>query len=160
MSHRIPPDAKALLPPIPLYRQILRTHRLLPPQMRILGDDYVKAEFRRHRDVDNPVYIVGFLSQWQDYLDTMKVQTGPMAEVVAAAEEAAAVNAGEGSAESPAILGRKLDSVLLDKLNDQQIGQLYELREEVKRFKNGQVPGADDDISASPAPAPALGTKA
>lgn len=63
---RAPPPA--LLPPIPLYRRLLRAHRkLLPQQMRVLGDEYVKAEFRRHRDVDNPVHIVGFLSEWQGY---------------------------------------------------------------------------------------------
>ena len=57
--------------------------------MRPLGDDYVKAgrfhsraiatnlepmiptEFRRHRGVTNPVYIMGFLSQWNMYLNQM-----------------------------------------------------------------------------------------
>ena len=50
----------ALLPPIPLYRTILRTHRKrLNVEQRVLGDMYVKAEFRAHRDIDNPVQIVG-----------------------------------------------------------------------------------------------------
>lgn len=79
----------ALLPPIPLYRRILRTHRKhLPQQMRVLGDEYVKSEFRAHRNIDNPVHIVslsdrgikigyfvlirlcgqiGFLTEWQMY---------------------------------------------------------------------------------------------
>jgi len=49
----------ALLPPIPLYRRLLRGHRKhLPPEMRVLGDEYVKAEFRAHRGVDNPIHIV------------------------------------------------------------------------------------------------------
>jgi hypothetical protein len=49
----------ALLPPIPLYRTLLRTHRKkLPVEQRLLGDMYVKAEFRAHRDIDNPVQIV------------------------------------------------------------------------------------------------------
>ena len=48
-----------LLPPIPLYRRLLRAHRKhLPPEMRLLGDEYVKAEFRAHRDVENPVHLV------------------------------------------------------------------------------------------------------
>ena len=75
-----------------LYRRILRTHRHLPVEMRSLGDDYVKAgscslvscsrpspltrslaflEFRRHKDVTNPGYIIRFLSQWKVYLDQM-----------------------------------------------------------------------------------------
>lgn len=50
----------ALLPPIPLYRRLLRAHRkCLPVEMRLLGDEYVKSEFRAHRDIDNPVHIVG-----------------------------------------------------------------------------------------------------
>lgn len=53
------PPAMALLPPIPLYRRLLRTHRrFLPKDMRLLGDEYVKTEFRAHRKVDNPVHIV------------------------------------------------------------------------------------------------------
>lgn len=52
----------ALLPPIPLYRRLLRAHRKhLPREMRLLGDEYVKSEFRAHRDVENPVHIVSGL---------------------------------------------------------------------------------------------------
>jgi hypothetical protein len=51
----------ALLPPIPLYRRLLRGHRKhLPPEMRLLGDEYIKSEFRAHRGVDNPIHIVSF----------------------------------------------------------------------------------------------------
>ncbi|TFY61730.1 hypothetical protein EVG20_g6948 [Dentipellis fragilis] len=32
-----------LIPPIPLYRRLLRAHRYIPREMRSLGDDYVKA---------------------------------------------------------------------------------------------------------------------
>lgn len=53
------PDHLPLLPPIPLYRRLLRAHRKhLPPQMRLLGDEYVKAEFRAHRNVENPAHLV------------------------------------------------------------------------------------------------------
>lgn len=62
---QVPP---ALLPPIPLYRRLLRAHRKhLEVEERVLGDTYIKAEFRSHRDIDNPVHIVGFLSEWQSY---------------------------------------------------------------------------------------------
>jgi hypothetical protein len=75
--------------------------------MRSLGDGYVKAglvalfsyllssegpspsnaspilfftpsEFRRHKDVTNPWYIIGFLSQWKVYLD--QIPAGPEAQ--------------------------------------------------------------------------------
>lgn len=50
----------ALLPPIPLYRRLLRAHRKFLPnrEMRVLGDQYVRGEFRAHREVENPVHIV------------------------------------------------------------------------------------------------------
>lgn len=62
---QVPP---ALLPPIPLYRRVLRAHRKhLPQQERMLGDEYVKSEFRAHRTTENPVHIIGFLTEWQMY---------------------------------------------------------------------------------------------
>jgi hypothetical protein len=58
-SRPFKPAPAALLPPIPLYRRLLRSHRKrLGVEERVLGDMYVKAEFRAHRDVDNPVQIV------------------------------------------------------------------------------------------------------
>ena len=29
------------------------------------------AEFRRHQKIDNPLHIIGFLSQWKLYLDEL-----------------------------------------------------------------------------------------
>lgn len=52
-------EARALLPPLQLYRRILRVHRRkLEPEMRVLGDSYVKSEFRLHKNVENPLHIV------------------------------------------------------------------------------------------------------
>jgi hypothetical protein len=85
----------ALLPPIPLYRRILRAHRKkLPAEMRLLGDEYVKSEFRAHRSSDNPIHIVwinnkirdeedfrltnnqvGFLTEWQLYAQEIEGDT-------------------------------------------------------------------------------------
>ena len=54
----------ALLPPIPLYRRLLRAHRKhLPTDMRVLGDEYIKAEFRAHRKVDNPAHLVSLAAK-------------------------------------------------------------------------------------------------
>lgn len=59
IGNPLKPVPLALLPPIPLYRRILRAHRkYLPHEQRVLGDMYVKSEFRAHRNVDNPVHIV------------------------------------------------------------------------------------------------------
>ncbi len=52
------PAPLALLPPIPLYRRLFRTHRkFLPKELRILGDEYVKHEFRQHQNIENPMHI-------------------------------------------------------------------------------------------------------
>lgn len=58
-ANALRPALKALLPPLELYRRLLRAHRKhLPQEMRVLGDEYVKREFRAHRAVENPAQIV------------------------------------------------------------------------------------------------------
>ncbi|KAI1797414.1 ACN9-domain-containing protein [Ganoderma leucocontextum] len=95
----------ALLPPLPLYRRILRAHRNLPREMRSLGDVYVKDEFRRHKETTNKVHIIGFLSQWKMYLDALPA--GP-----------------DGG---KAFCGKPLDPTTLEKMSAEQLGQLYEV---------------------------------
>lgn len=36
---------------------------------------YVKAEFRAHKNIDNPLQIIGFLSSWQKYLQMVLQNT-------------------------------------------------------------------------------------
>ncbi|KAF2868961.1 hypothetical protein BDV95DRAFT_630163 [Massariosphaeria phaeospora] len=101
------PAPMALLPPIPLYRRLLRSHRKnLDVEQRILGDKYVKAEFRAHRDIDNPVQIIGFLTEWQFYAQAL-----------------------EGDSWKDA----KMDRTKIDKMSDQQIGQMYELMQAIRK---------------------------
>ena len=59
--------------PSRLFRSILRAHRSLPPKQRQLGDAYVKAEFRAHRNA-KPEFVTGFVAQWQNYLDMLQSQ--------------------------------------------------------------------------------------
>lgn len=100
------PPKLNVLPPIPLYRRLLRIHRnKLPPEERVMGDLYLKDEFRRHKDIDNPIHIIGFLTQWQQY--------GQMLE-------------------GDEWKGQKFDQDLLDKMSDQQIGQMYELMQAIQ----------------------------
>ncbi|KAI0136682.1 hypothetical protein BJ170DRAFT_602740 [Xylariales sp. AK1849] len=99
--------ALALLPPIPLYRRLFRAHRRhLPSEMRLLGDEYIKAEFRAHRDIDNPAHLIGFLTEWQLYAQKI---------------------------EGDAWEGERIDQGKIDKLSDQQMGQLYELMSAIKK---------------------------
>ncbi|WFD42357.1 hypothetical protein MPSI1_000999 [Malassezia psittaci] len=98
--------SETLLPPIPLYRALLRVHRKLPVEMRSLGDDYVKSEFRRHQKISNPLHIVGFCSQWKMYLDAL------LADQLSSIETR----------------GKSMDPDLLEKFSDEQLYQLYELK--------------------------------
>ncbi|KAI9926722.1 hypothetical protein ASPWEDRAFT_120973 [Aspergillus wentii DTO 134E9] len=105
-------EALALLPPLPLYRRILRVHRRkLEPEMRVLGDSYVKSEFRAHKDVENPLHIIGFLTEWQLYAQKL---------------------------EGDQWAGDKLDKAKVDKMSDQQLGQLYELMQAIKNKDGGE----------------------
>ncbi|KAF9431044.1 acetate non-utilizing protein 9 [Podila epigama] len=143
---------KALTPPLTLYRQILRAHRVhLPGQFRVLGDGYVKAEFHRHKNVDNPLYIVGFLEQWQEYLDHV-ISSSPKSQQqqqqqqqqmsFSAMKESLLDDDAAREATLDRIVaaakpfGKKLDPTLLDKMTDQQLGQLYELRKEAKGLRS------------------------
>lgn len=53
---------------LPLYRSILRAHaKYLTPEMRGLGDEYVKNEFRLFRNVTDETQLKGFYTEWQKY---------------------------------------------------------------------------------------------
>ncbi|KAG6028964.1 hypothetical protein E4U41_000519 [Claviceps citrina] len=96
----------ALLPPVRLYRRLLRAHRRhLPAEMRLLGDEYVKAEFRLHRKVDNPAHLIGFLTEWQLYAQKI---------------------------EGDSWIGDKVDEAKLQKMSDEQVHQLYELMQAIQ----------------------------
>lgn len=45
----------------------------------------------------------------------------------------------QGKEQQGNVWGKKMDPQLLDKMNDQQLGQLYELRQESKRPVNEQT---------------------
>ncbi|ODN83145.1 acetate non-utilizing protein 9, mitochondrial, variant [Cryptococcus amylolentus CBS 6039] len=107
-----------LIPPIPLYRRILRTHRLLPAEMRYMGDSYVKSEFRLTRSTDNPLHIIGFLSQWKLYLDEV--------------ESSVITPDGRKKGETVQWRGKKLDADAFERLSKEQVGQLYELMHATK----------------------------
>ncbi|SMN20120.1 similar to Saccharomyces cerevisiae YDR511W ACN9 Protein of the mitochondrial intermembrane space, required for acetate utilization and gluconeogenesis [Maudiozyma saulgeensis] len=108
---------ETLLPPLMLYRRILRAHRVLPEVQRSIGDKYVKNEFKLHKDVDNPLHIVGFLTSWQDYLHM--ISNGKWQ---------------EGT----------LSKSALEKMSPEQVGQLYELMKETERVLSGKPEDGKD----------------
>ncbi|XP_034401091.1 succinate dehydrogenase assembly factor 3, mitochondrial [Cyclopterus lumpus] len=93
-----------------LYKRILVLHRFLPIDLRALGDQYVKDEFRRHKGAA-PEEATGFMTEWKDYKDTLQTQ------VLESAEEQT------GSVK----FGANLSEGKLGSFQHDQIGQLYEL---------------------------------
>ncbi|CAO3573602.1 unnamed protein product [Mortierella alpina] len=141
---------KTLIPPLVLYRQILRAHRVLPSQFRILGDGYVKSEFHRHKDDQSQQ------QQQQQQQHSRSPSSSP-----SIANNAASPSSSASSRSTPSSLedasaredaareatlqqivaqakpfGKKLDPALLDKMTDQQLGQLFELRKEAKGLQS------------------------
>lgn len=76
-------------------------------ELRFMGNQYVRDEFRRHKD-SKPEYIPGFIKEWTNYRDMMSAQAGSN------------------------IVGAKLKSEIMDQLSSEQLGQLYELRSATK----------------------------
>ncbi|KAL6714518.1 Bifunctional NAD(P)H-hydrate repair enzyme [Lecanora helva] len=119
-SGGLKPAPLALLPPTPLYRRLLRAQRkYLPQRERLLGEEYIKSEFRAHKNVENPMHIIGFLTEWQMYAQTI---------------------------EGKEWRGETIDKGKIDKMSDQQLGQLYELMQEIQKQGHGDS-GHDEGFS-------------
>ena len=46
-----------------LYKAILRLHRGMPCELKTMGDDYVKSEFKHHKSAE-PHYVAPFMREW------------------------------------------------------------------------------------------------
>uniref|UniRef100_A0A1I7RNF1 Succinate dehydrogenase assembly factor 3 n=2 Tax=Bursaphelenchus xylophilus TaxID=6326 RepID=A0A1I7RNF1_BURXY len=104
--------------PLILYKRILRLHYGLPKELRIMGDSYVKDEFRRHKAA-SPEQSLLFLKEWTLYCTALSKQLTQ-----------------KGIARGK--LGDDLDPRLLDKFSDEQIQQLYELKLESEEWKKAK----------------------
>jgi len=91
-----------------LYRAILQSHRRsLPPQLKKLGDEYVRAEFRLHKKVEKPDVLGKFFAEWENYLTTIRAQKGRF--------------------------GRDLDPRNVQSMSEAQRGKLNELKDAAKK---------------------------
>ena len=53
-----------------LYKRVLRVNSVLPPDLRHLGDVYVKVEFRQHKDA-GPQFVEQFIREWSKYCEEL-----------------------------------------------------------------------------------------
>ncbi|RMZ89499.1 hypothetical protein DV736_g3275, partial [Chaetothyriales sp. CBS 134916] len=159
-SSRSPPID--ILPPIPLYRALLRLHRkALTPEERVFGDTYLKSEFHRHKSIENPLHIVGFLTEWTKYgqmvADKMNAAEARNSEPHAGANGTKEyVEDLTGPGQRNEVLGRDdkgggwarghgewgMEN-LVDKMSDQQIGQVHELWEAIRKRARESVDEED-----------------
>ncbi|KAM9650419.1 succinate dehydrogenase assembly factor 3, mitochondrial [Trichechus inunguis] len=100
-----------------LYRRLLLLHRVLPPDLKSLGDQYVKDEFRRHKTVGSDE-AQRFLQEWEEYAAVLWQQ----------AKESRQQNSPEKSH-----FGTPLPEEKLNDFRDEQIGQLQELMREATK---------------------------
>ncbi|KAH8310684.1 hypothetical protein KR044_002550 [Drosophila immigrans] len=110
-----------------LYKTILRLHRGLPTELSVLGDNYVRDEFRRHLKC-NPMEAQLFMTEWARYASTITQQLGLR---------------GKPKGE----LGEQLDAQSVEMLKDDQVVQLYELMLAAKGLHGDSITA--DDVRGS-----------
>ncbi|XP_008853437.1 succinate dehydrogenase assembly factor 3, mitochondrial isoform X2 [Nannospalax galili] len=99
-----------------LYRRILQLHRVLPPDLKALGDQYVKDEFRRHKTVGSGE-AQRFLQEWEAYAAVLWQQDKDNRQ----------------HSTEKACFGISLSEEKLNDFRDEQIGQLQELMQEATK---------------------------
>ncbi|XP_067686676.1 succinate dehydrogenase assembly factor 3, mitochondrial-like [Haliotis asinina] len=95
-----------------LYKGILKLHRGLPLEMKAIGDQYVKSEFRLHKSAPDQESKI-FMSEWTKYYITLAKQLGQR--------------------KQKQMIGVELSEELLDNFREEQIGQLMELLKESQK---------------------------
>lgn len=107
-----------------LYRNILQLHRSkLPREMRMLGDMYVRDEFRRFQETElsKEKHWPEFETQWTQYLDQVRSDFGSNSSGI---ENYSGMKKEEvndaGMTEN--------EEALVELLNDEQKGKLIQLR--------------------------------
>ncbi|KXJ79760.1 hypothetical protein RP20_CCG028132 [Aedes albopictus] len=92
-----------------LYKTILRLHRGLPEGLQVLGNQYVRDEFRRHKTCATHEASL-FMNEWTDYAISLANQLGV-----------------KGKPNPIDCVGNDLDVHKLGDFRDEQVAQLYEL---------------------------------
>ena len=54
-----------------LYKRVLRSHQILPVDLKHLGDVYVKVEFRQHKTA-GAKFVEEFCTQWESYASDLE----------------------------------------------------------------------------------------
>ncbi|KAJ0184022.1 hypothetical protein K1T71_000445 [Dendrolimus kikuchii] len=109
-----------------LYKLIFRIHRGLPAELRVLGDNYARDEFKRHKQCNMEEARI-FLNEWTDYAINLSKQMKPLHQA------------------RKKTVGRYLDPKLLDHMSDEQLIQLYELHKAASHPKDDKESSNDNE---------------
>lgn len=91
---------------VKLYRRILKLHKNLPIISKALGDQYLKDEFRRHKNA-TPEQVSEFIQEWKIYADMLEKQQ-------------------DGKR-----FGSHMSEHHMSSISEEQLCQLYELHQEI-----------------------------
>lgn len=114
---------------IGLYRSLLKAHKThLPPEMRHLGDTYIKSEFKMHKNA-KPEHLTGFFGEWEKYLEELKktARTRESLSMGAVVDPSATAQASEAMA-----YGKDLPKGI--ELQEEQRQQLEALKREAEKL--------------------------
>ncbi|CAH3154257.1 unnamed protein product [Porites lobata] len=96
-----------------LYRRILKLHRKLPLASRALGDQYLKDEFRRHKNATRE-QLAEFIQEWKIYADML-----------------------EGQQKEGNDFGSHMSEDQVSNIREEQLLQLYALHQEINSPPEG-----------------------
>ncbi|KAF5297560.1 hypothetical protein FQR65_LT09991 [Abscondita terminalis] len=92
-----------------LYKTILKLNKGLPEELKILGNEYVRNEFKRHKKCNSAEADV-FMKEWCNYALLLAEQLGLR------------------GPKTSKPLGCELKETDLEKFRDEQLHQLFELK--------------------------------
>ncbi|KAJ8963973.1 hypothetical protein NQ314_005232 [Rhamnusium bicolor] len=104
-----------------LYKTILKLHRGLPEELQILGTNYARDEFKRHKSCNSTEAEI-FINEWTNYAISLAEQLGL-----------------RGPHTGTRLLGAPLAQCDIEKLRDEQVIQLYELMQEAIKSKQKEA---------------------
>eukprot|EP01132_Coremiostelium_polycephalum_P005606 gene5606-6976_t len=122
-----------------LYKNILRCHRILQEPMKSMGDSYLRAEWRLHKNVDAKTSNI-FYREWQGYLSFLLNQRQEtMSNAVINDSNNNSTQQQQQDQIVPDItlnIGKDLDPKVLSAFNKQQLQQLEKLKQEAKNLSS------------------------
>ncbi|EGC34174.1 hypothetical protein DICPUDRAFT_80055 [Dictyostelium purpureum] len=125
-----------------LYRDILKSHRILQEPMKSMGDSYVKNEWRLHKKVKDNKVLNKFYTEWDQYLNFMdKQRESILDQAMEKYQQEQRAKSNDYTNEEKelfinTLVGKDLDEFQINQLNKDQKEKLNQLKNETKNLFN------------------------